>query len=86
MMDRLMKTMYLYFYRKPSMFEIKYSIKAGTNIERLFKNDGTRTFVENYAVFGSELYFKFLEIKSKEAREEWGREAVYHTRPLKRRK
>jgi hypothetical protein len=45
--------------------------------------DGLKDFVERYVMFGSKLYFKILELKSKEAREEWSREAVYHSRNIK---
>lgn len=53
------------------------------SVESLFNHDGTRSFVESYVVFGSPIYFKFLEIKSKEAREEWGRHAINHSRNIK---
>jgi len=54
-----------------------------SSIERLFARDGLKDFVERYVVFGSKLYFKTLELKSKEAREEWSREAVYHSRNIR---
>jgi len=86
-MDPLVKILYLYFYKKEIKAQfLKYTnvtIPSNKSIERLFMSDGTRDFVEKHVVFGSKLYFKFLEIKSKEAREEWGREAIHHSRSLR---
>jgi hypothetical protein len=90
MMDKLMRTLYLYFYKEPDMraYNLAKQVKTPAvlhpkSIEKLFRYDGTRAFVEKYVVFGSQLYFKFLEIKSKEAREAWGREAIHHLRDIK---
>ena len=87
-----MKTIYLYFYKNTDHMveQFRWAQKVGmpmthpNSIERLFRNDGTRSFVERFVVFGTPLYFKFLEIKSKEAREEWGREAAHHSRDIKK--
>lgn len=87
-----MKTLYLHFYKDIGSIyieQLNWAQKVGIpmmhpkSIESLFRHDGTRQFIEQYIVFGSQLYFKFLEIKSKEAREEWGREAVHHSRNIK---
>ena len=86
-MDPLIKTLYLYFYQKETKAQfLKYTnvtIPSNKSIERLFMLDGTRDFVEKHVVFSSKLYFKFLEIKSKEAREECGREAIHHSRSMR---
>lgn len=89
-----MKTIYLYFYKnidRLHMEQLEWEKRVGISIlqhpkiiEKLFRHDGTRFFVEQYVIFGSPLYFKFLEIKSKETREEWGREAIHHSRGIKK--
>lgn len=90
-MNTLMKALYLHFYAKTDK-KLEADIKkylgnsarapAGS-IESLLRYPNTRDFISKYVVFGSNLYFRFLELKSKDAREEWGREAVYHSRNIK---
>lgn len=83
-MDPIIKSLYLFFYGKPRVLKyIKNSIPPKVALERLFRTNGSREFIEKYIKFGSQLYFRLLEIKSKEAREEWGREAVHHSRDVK---
>ena len=86
-MDPLVKTLYLYFYKKEVKAQfLKYTnvtIPSSKSIERLFYTAGARVFVERHVAYGSTLYFKLLELKSKEVREEWGREAIFHSRNLK---
>jgi hypothetical protein len=88
-MDPLMKALYFYFYRDEVWgYEnlkkiLGDRVSSRKSIEHLFRTPGAQDFIQRHTVFGSSLYFRVLEIKSKEAREEWGREAVHHTRSLK---
>ena len=62
---------------------IKMYAKGVKDYSMLFRYPQTASFIRKYAAFGSTLYFRGLEAKSKEAREEWGRHAVHHTRNIR---
>jgi len=71
-MDKQIRALYVFFYKND---RIAYH-NLGDKYE-------IRYFVEKYVIFGSPLYFRLMETKSKEAREEWGKDEVFHSRNIK---
>ena len=84
-MDPIVKSLYMYFYGNKGLAlkYIKYAILPHGALEILCMTGGSRAFLDKHVKFGSNLYFRLLEMKSKEVREEWGREAVHHSRSLR---
>ena len=79
-MEKITKQLYLNFYNKQYAKFIKYGVDPQCG---LFDIDGVGEFVRRYIVKSSVLYIRYLEYKSKEAREIWGKEIV-KAREIKR--